>query len=256
MTGKQIRLGRLIKDSQGLIVVPLDHGVTVGPIHGLTHIAETVRQVTEGGADAVIVHKGLVKTIAPVLANKSELIIHLSASTTLSPEPNRKSLISSVEQALRLGATGVSVQVNLGTPSENEMLFHLGMVAEQCDLWGLPLLAMMYVRDGSEDSEYNTEKVKHAARVAEELGADIIKVNYTGSVDSFKEVTSSVRVPIVIAGGPKQNSKEDFLKMVSAASQAGAKGVAIGRNVFQDPNPQELTRALRDVFNPLLSQPS
>ncbi|MBM7866192.1 fructose-bisphosphate aldolase [Heliobacterium gestii] len=250
MTGKAIRLNRLFAPSGQLLAVPLDHGVTLGPLEGLTEIHNLVKAVTAGGADAVIVHKGLARQIAGVLSSgQCDLIVHLSASTALSPEPNHKEVVSSVEHAVRLGATAVSVHVNLGAATENKMLEDLGRVADACELWGMPLLAMMYVRDGKPASEYDPVKVAHAARVAEELGADIVKVNYTGSPESFMTVTGGIRIPVLIAGGPKTASTGELLTMIYEAQQAGSLGVAIGRNIFQHAHPLQLTAAIRRILD-------
>ncbi|MFZ5644229.1 MAG: 2-amino-3,7-dideoxy-D-threo-hept-6-ulosonate synthase [Bacillota bacterium] len=252
MSGKKLRLKRLFTQSGRIFAVPMDHGVTVGPVKGLEDIRGTVKAVIEGGAGAVIIHKGLVRLITELpIPEKCELIVHLSASTALAPGPevNKKVIISSVEHAIRLGASAVSIHVNLAGSKEAEMLRDLGLVAEECDKWGLPLLAMMYVRDGSRESEYDSVKIMHAARIAEELGADIVKVNYTGSAESFSRITGAVRIPVVIAGGPKMDSTEDLLAMVADALNSGASGVAIGRNIFQDKNPQDLARAIRSLID-------
>lgn len=250
MTGKQVRLKRLFKHSDRLFIAPMDHGVTVGPMEGLTDMPAIVNLIRAGKADAVVVHKGLVGQITDHLgSNGCELIVHLSASTSLAPDPNRKELVSSVEHAIRLGATAVSVHVNLGSAYESAMLKDLGMVAERCESWGMPLLAMMYVRDGNKESEFDPAKIKHAARLAEEVGADIVKVNYTGSAETFAEVTDGVKIPVVIAGGPKMSSLNDLLNMIEESVEAGARGVAIGRNLFQDPDPTRLARIVRQILD-------
>ena len=255
MSGKHIRLQKLFKHAGRLLTVPMDHGMTLGPVKGLESMSKLVQSVTKGGADALIVHKGLIKQISPYLNPEScELIIHLSASTSLSPDSNRKELITSVEQAIRLGATAVSVHVNLASKHEADMLKDVGMVADQCDFWGIPLLAMMYVRDGSKESEYDPVKIKHAARVAEESGADIVKIYYTGSKDSFADISSTINIPIIIAGGPRLNSTYDLLLMINNAMAAGAKGVSIGRNIFQHDNPMRLVAAIRKVLDDNLSE--
>lgn len=250
MKGKEVRLRHLFKHSGRVFIVPMDHGVTVGPAPGLEDIRRAVKSVSEGGADAVVVHKGLAKQILDfVHPGGCELIVHLSASTSLSPDPNRKETVSSVKHAIRLGATAVSAHVNLGGNFESQMLKDLGKLAEECDLWGMPLLAMMYVRDGTRESEYDPAKIKHAARVAEEVGADLVKVNYTGSPETFAEVTGSVNIPVVIAGGPKIDSTAELLAMISDAVKAGARGVAIGRNVFQDRSPALLAASIRRTLD-------
>ncbi|MDP4126072.1 MAG: 2-amino-3,7-dideoxy-D-threo-hept-6-ulosonate synthase [Bacillota bacterium] len=255
MTGKEVRLNRLFKYSERMIIVPLDHGITVGPIQGLENISKLVSQVNKGKADAVVVHKGLVPQIKDYLgADGCELIVHLSASTSLSASSSRKELVSTVEHAISLGATAVSIHVNLGNSYESEMLRDFGKVSDRCVQWGIPLLAMMYVRDNANKSEYSATKIKHAARVAQELGADIIKVNYTGSAESFAEVVNAVKVPIVIAGGPKMSSTKDLLFMIDETVQAGGKGISIGRNIFQSPDPEKLVGAIRQILDTNLSR--
>jgi predicted phospho-2-dehydro-3-deoxyheptonate aldolase len=250
VTGKEIRLKRLFKNTGKILIVPMDHGITIGPIEGLRNMSEIVKSVNSGGADAVVVHKGLVGQITDSLsADGCQLIVHLSGSTSLAPDPNKKEMVASVEHAIRIGATAVSVHVNLGSTFESQMLRDLGKTAEECEKWGIPLLAMMYVRDGSKESEYNSSKIMHAARVAEELGADIIKVNYSGSPESFVEVTSAIAKPVVIAGGPKMSSTSELLTMIVDAVSAGAKGVAIGRNVFQYPRSEHLVSVIRQILD-------
>lgn len=249
MSGKNIRINQLFKHSQRIFILPLDHGITIGPVEGLTNLPALVKSVKDN-VDAVVVHKGMVNQVAEsVGSGNCGLIVHLSASTSLSPDPNKKELVTSVDQAIKLGASAISVHINLGSSSEADMLKDLGRTAELCEFWGMPLLAMMYVRDGTKESEYNPVKIKQAARVAEELGADIVKVNYTGNIDSFSEVTDSVKIPVIIAGGPKMSSDEDLLNMISDSVKAGAKGVAIGRNVFQHKNPDLLSAQIRKLLD-------
>lgn len=249
MAGKQLRLNRLFRHSDKLLIVPMDHGVSLGPAPGLGDILTTVRQVVAGGADAILVHKGQARYLDALGKEDCELIVHLSASTDLAPDPNAKGLVSTPEQAVRLGATAVSVHVNLGSVNEALMLTDLGQVAEACDAWGMPLLAMMYVRNGTRTSEYDPAKIAHAARVAEELGADIVKVNYTGNPESFARVVRGVRIPVIIAGGPKAGTAEGMLDSIKGALQAGAKGVAIGRNLFQASEPAILARQIRSLID-------
>lgn len=248
MTGKEVRLKRLFKHSDRTFIVPMDHGISIGPVWGLTQIEKTVRAVAAGGADAVVVHKGLVRHLTDALGS-CELIVHLSASTDLAPDPKRKELVATPEFAVRIGALAVSTHVNLASRDEAMMLKDLGTVAESCELLGVPLLAMMYVRDGTPESEFDPKKVAHAARIAEELGADIVKVNYTGSPESFADVVSAVRIPVVIAGGPKTGSVRGLLGAIRDALSAGARGVALGRNIFQHETPHAMARLVRCVLD-------
>jgi fructose-bisphosphate aldolase/2-amino-3,7-dideoxy-D-threo-hept-6-ulosonate synthase len=125
----------------------------------------------------------------------------------------------------------------------------LGDVSRQCIRWGMPLVAMMYPRGKKVKSEYDVEAVKLASRIGAELGADIVKTNYTGDIDSFREVVDGCPAPIVIAGGPKAETQQEVLQMVWEAIQAGSAGVSIGRNIFQAPNPTKMVRAIYRIVH-------
>jgi len=248
--GKLIRLERIIdRNTRKTVIVPMDHGTTVGPITGLVNIVETVDRVVRGGANAIVLHKGIVRAGHRRAGKDVGLIVHLSASTSLSPDPNQKVRVCSVEEAIRLGADGVSVHVNLGAETEPQMLADLGEVAKACDYWNMPLVAMMYTRGAKITDEYDVRYVQHAARVGAELGADVIKVPYTGSVESFREVVSGCPVPVVIAGGPKLDTDRDIFEMVAGAMKAGAAGVSIGRNAFQHRDPVRMVGAIRLIVH-------
>ena len=250
MVGKEIRLERIIdRNSHKTVIVPMDHGVTVGPIDGLADMRATVSKVVAGGANAILMHKGMVRAGHRGTGKDVGLIIHLSAGTSISPDPNAKELVCTVEEAIKLGADAVSVHINLGADTDKEMLHQLGHVSKQCLLWQIPLVAMMYTRGPKIKDEYNVENVKLAARVGAELGADIVKVVFTGTVDSFKEVVQGCPVPVVIAGGPKMDSDEHIFEMVEDALEAGAAGLSIGRNAFQHDKPDKMVEALSKMVH-------
>ena len=243
MIGKLIRMERLInRKTRKTVIIPMDHGVTVGPIKGLTDMGKTVDLVALGGANAVIGHMGLALHGHRGYGRDVGLILHLSASTCLAPDPNHKVLVNSVERAIKMGADGVSVHINVGADNEAAMLADLGDVSQKCMEWGMPLLAMMYARGHGIEDETDVEAVKIAARVGAELGADIIKTVYTGDAESFREVVEGCPVPVVIAGGSKLGDLET-LKMIEGAMQAGAAGLSIGRNAFQHEHPDRLVKA-------------
>lgn len=250
MIGKKIRLERIINRHTGrTVIAPMDHGVSDGPMKGIINIDKTVESISQGGADAILMHKGIVEQGHRGYGKDIGLIVHLSASTSLAPNPNSKVIVTSVEKAIQLGADAVSVHVNLGSETESDMLQELGEISETCSYWGIPLLAMMYPRGQKVENEHDVELVKHAARVGSELGVDIVKTNYTGDPDSFKEVVDGALVPVVIAGGPKVDTDEELLKMVKDSIEVGGAGVAFGRNLFQAENPGKITRAISEVVH-------
>ena len=248
--GKKIRLERLMnRDTGRTVIVPMDHGVSVGPIDGVTDIRSAVGKAAEGGANVVVEHKGLVAKGHRGRGRDIGLIIHLSGSTCLSPTPNAKTLVCTVEEAVKLGADGVSIHVNIGDRDEKQMLHDFGKVSADAREWGMPLLAMVYPRGEKIKNEYDVSVIKHAARVGDELGADIVKVSYTGSVETFREVVAGCAIPVVIAGGPKMDSDRAILEMVKGAIEAGGAGVSIGRNVFQHAHPARMVAAIVAVVN-------
>jgi predicted phospho-2-dehydro-3-deoxyheptonate aldolase len=250
MIGKKIRLERIIdRNSHKTVIIPMDHGVTVGPIEGLADMRTAVSNVVAGGANAILMHKGIVRAGHRGTGRDVGLIIHLSAGTAMSPDPNAKELVCTVEEAIKLGADAVSVHINLGAETDKEMLRQLGQISERCMEWQMPLVAMMYTRGAKIKDEYDGNNVKHAARVGAELGADIVKVVYTGSVESFAKVVEGCPVPVVIAGGPKMGSDEEIFNMVQGALEAGAAGVSIGRNAFQHKNPTQMVHALSKMVH-------
>ena len=248
--GKKVRLERIInRDNGRTIIVPMDHGVTIGAVDGLVDMRETVNDMAIGGADAVLMHKGLVRCSHRSAGKDIGLIVHLSASTALSPNGNTKTLVGTVEEGIKHGADCVSVHVNLGDPNERLMLSDLGKVAEACDNWHMPLLAMVYARGPQVPNGYDPKVVAHCARVGVELGADIVKVPYTGDIESFADVVGACCVPVVIAGGELMDSTRQLLQMVHNSVKAGGAGVSIGRNVFQHPRRIELVRAMRAIVH-------
>jgi len=250
MIGKQIRLERIMNRNSGrTIIVPLDHGITMGPIPGLIDMPGTIDRIVNGGANAILLHKGIVTAGHRRSGKDIGLIIHLSASTSLSPDPNAKVLVCTVEEAVRLGADAVSIQINLGAETDTDMLKAMGRVERSCRDWGMPLLAMIYARGAKVKSEYDVKYIKHAARVGAELGADVVKVNYTGSPETFQEVVAGCPVPVVIAGGEKMETDKELLRMVAGSLEGGGAGVSIGRNVFQHRDPTRMVRAISAIVH-------
>ncbi|MFX1314790.1 MAG: 2-amino-3,7-dideoxy-D-threo-hept-6-ulosonate synthase [Promethearchaeota archaeon] len=249
--GKNIRIERIInRKSKRTIIIPMDHGLTLGTIKGLENLADMVDKVALGGANAVLMHSGMVGAGHRKYGKDIGLIIHLSGATNLAPDPNRKVLVCSVERALKMGADGVSIHINIGADDEPEMLQDAHKAVEASREWGIPLIAMMYSRGKKIKDENDPEVVNIAVRAGAELGADIVKTNYTGDIDSFKNIITGVRhVPVIIAGGPKMDTNPELLQMVYDSIQAGGSGVAFGRNVFQSDDPTKMVKAISKIVH-------
>lgn len=245
VSGHQIRLNRILRKGK-MLCIPMDHGISNGPIEGLTNPADIIYKCEMHGLTSVIINKGILKTLPK--PTKIGILVHFSSSTSLSLSPNRKMLTCTVKEAVRMGADGVSLHINIGGKEEPEMLEQLGMIANQCHEWDMPLLAMMYPRGENVKNPHDPEIVGHVARIGAECGADIVKTLYTGDIDSFTKIVKSTPVPIVIAGGPKSKTDLDILQMTEDAMTAGAKGVTYGRNIFAHSKPEKMVQALASII--------
>ncbi|NPA51407.1 MAG: class I fructose-bisphosphate aldolase family protein [Aquificae bacterium] len=253
--GKRVRLERIMnRDTGKTVIVPMDHGVSSGPMEGLIDVKSTVQKVAEGGANAIILHKGIVEQGHRGKGKDVGLIVHMSASTDLSLNKDDKVLVCTVEEAVKLGADGVSIHVNIGAEDEKQMLRDFGEVSKACMEWQMPLIAMMYYRGPKVENPFDPEAIAHIARIGAELGADIVKVPYTGSPDSFRQVVEGTPVPVVIAGGPKVNSDRELLQMIyDAVVVAGSAGLSVGRNIFQHADVSKITSVLSKIVHQNIS---
>ncbi|QWC20373.1 2-amino-3,7-dideoxy-D-threo-hept-6-ulosonate synthase [Halorubrum sp. 2020YC2] len=243
--GLSARLDRISTNDRYLIV-PMDHGITMGAVEGLVDVESTIDGVTSGGADAVLTQRG----IAPrVHGNKNGAgyIVHLNGSTTIGPDESDKRVTGTAEDAVRAGADAVSFHINVGSEYEPDQIEELAELTADAERLGLPVLAMAYARGPGVDST-DPESLGHAVRLAEELGADVVKTGYSGDGDSFARVTESTRLPVVIAGGSKGTDRET-VEMVRGAMDGDAAGVSMGRSIFQHDDPEGIARAVSAVVH-------
>ena len=244
-TGTRARLERIGTGGRYLIV-PMDHGITLGAVKGLADIESTVDAVTRGGADAVLTQKGVAPRVHPN-KNGAGYIVHCNASTAIGPDEADKRPSATVKEAIRVGADAVSFHVNVGSRYEREQIEGLASLTDDAAAFGVPVLAMCYVR-GHDVDETDPELIAHAVRLGEELGADVIKTGYSGDAESFEPVIRATAKPVVIAGGSRGTDRET-VEMVRGAMDAGAAGVSMGRSIFQHDDPEAITRAVTAVIH-------
>ena len=243
--GLTARLDRISTNDRYLIV-PMDHGITMGAVKGLVDIESTIDGVTRGGADAVLTQKGIADRVHDN-KNGAGYIVHANASTTIGPDENDKRMTATAEEAVRAGADAVSLHLNVGSEYEPKQIEDLAALTDDADRLGLPVLAMAYARGPGVDGT-DPESLGHAVRLAEELGADVVKTGYSGDGDSFERVTESTRLPVVIAGGSKGTDRET-VEMVRGAMNGGAAGVSMGRSIFQHDDPEGIASAVSAIVH-------
>jgi fructose-bisphosphate aldolase/2-amino-3,7-dideoxy-D-threo-hept-6-ulosonate synthase len=244
-TGTAARLDRIGRDGR-FVVVPMDHGITLGAVRGLKDIEATIDAVTRGGADAVLTQKGIAPRVHDN-SNDAGYVVHLNASTSIGPDANDKRMTGTVEEAVRAGADAVSFHINVGSDHEPDQITQLAEVCDDADRLGMPVLAMSYARGPGVD-EHDAESLGHAVRLAEELGADVVKTAYSGDAESFEHVVESTRLPVIIAGGEPEGDRAT-LDAVRGAMDAGGAGVSMGRSVFQHDDPEAIARAVTGVVH-------
>lgn len=254
---RSLRLRRLHHHSTaGLVIAPVDHSIADGPVVTRTQsLDKLMGQLAAGGVDAVVVHKGSMRHIDPDRFAEMSLIVHLNASTARAADPDAKYMVTAVEEAIRLGADGVSVHVNLGSAEESRQIQDLARIADACDRWNLPLMAMMYPRGPQISDPRDPALIAHAVTIAADLGADLVKTLYPGSVARMLDLTSVCPIPILVAGGPRLSSETELLQFVADALAGGAAGVAMGRNLFQAADPEKLAKRIARLVHHYPTEP-
>lgn len=203
----------------------------------------------DGGYNAVIFQKGITeKYYLHELWKKIPLILKLNGKTNLTEGEPYSPQLCSVDEALQLGAKAVGYTIYVGSEYEAKMFSEFSKIEQEAHGQGLPVMAWMYPRGRSTEGKDKTELTSYAARIGLELGADIVKIQYPGSVESLKKaVESAGRTKVVVSGGKKE-TEEEFIKTVQDVMRAGAAGLAVGRNVWQNPDPIDITIRIKDII--------
>ena len=244
-------LERLLPAGKG-VWIPMDHGASSYPEVGLDNIEHIINEVINAGANAIVVQKGVMTEMKRKIPLFNNWICHISSSTVHGGARSQyKVSVASTNECKSRGAAAISVQVNLGSEFETEMIESLGKATTEAYDLDIPVLGMVYPRGPNlvEIQGDITGGVAHAARLAWELGCDVVKVPWTGSIESFKIVTNGVPIPVLIAGGALDGTSEETLTMVADSLSAGGAGVCMGRKVFASQNPAVFVKALNALIH-------
>lgn len=260
--GKKIRLGRILNpNDHRAAVVAFDHGLHVGMIPGVEQPGVMLETLAEAGADAFLVSPGIAQTYSSVFTGCGApgLILRVDWSNrwrsreALGFAEGRTRMIASVEDAVRLGADAVLAYLFIGyeePDAEVEQVEDVAHMVQVCNTLGIGCIVEPMARGKQADHDiFRPDYIALGVRIACEIGADVLKTDYSGSADTFRQVTQAAFRPILIAGGPKLLTLREPLEMVRGALDAGASGMFIGRNVFQTPDPGKMMSALRRVIH-------
>jgi len=247
-SGKAVRLNRLMARDGKTLIAALDHGIAgISPLEGLERPGDLIPVLAEAGVDAVIVTPGVLLRF-PKTFGKLGIVVRADCGPTAFTgewSENRPSVV--VEDALRMGADAVIAMGIVGSPGESESLRALSGLAGECTRCGVPLLAEM-LPGGFAATNCSPDQICAAARLGAELGADIIKIRYSGALENFRAVTRSCYQPVIVLGGSKQEL-DQLVTSTREAMAAGAVGAAVGRNIWQSRVPAQVARALAEAIH-------
>lgn len=242
--GMKNRLSKLIQKDGKALFLPVDHGYFQGPTHCLEKPGETIKPLYQY-ADALMLTRGVLRNcIDPAI--EKPIILRVSGAVTIAGQDlSNESLVTSITEMVRLNATAVSMSVFAGTPNENKSLSNLAKLVDECEDYGIPVMAVTSV--GRELEKREARYLALVARVSAEIGARVVKTYYCK--ENFEKVVDGCPVPVVIAGGPQTETQKEVFDFVYDGIQKGAVGVNLGRNIWQTESPVAAIRAIRAIIH-------
>lgn len=265
MSGKLLRISRIFNPATGrTVIIPVDHGSILGAVRGLEDPIGTLRRLIEIGIDGTLLMPGVAKITDELFGRKDAPARILMADyPILSTVPGRNDgashneVLATVDFVLRHHIEAMKVILAWGLERQ-EQLQNIKLVAdlaESCDRWNIPLMVepLLWGDQIPDEKKNDPELVEHACRIALEIGADVLKIPYTGEISGFSDLLRRMRVPVIVLGGPTMGTVGEVLQVAADSIRAGAKGIAFGRNVWQNPAMEQVVHALQDVVHHQIS---
>lgn len=241
--GMRNRLAQIIKSDGRCFFLPIDHGYFQGPTTCLEKPGETIKPLLPY-CDALFVTRGVLR--ASVDPEKSKpIILRVSGGTSMVGEDlANEGLTTSVREALRLNVCAVGMSIFIGSKYEKESLLNLAKLVNECEDYGIPVMAVTAV--GRELEKRDARYLGLCCRIAAELGAKVVKTYWC---EDFDKVVNGCPVPVVMAGGPRCETELEVMDFVHDGLQKGAIGINLGRNVWQNKHPVAMMKALRSIVH-------
>ena len=261
MNVKELRMSRILNFKSGKsVIIPIDHGIVMGNVEGLEDPLKILKQLIDTGIDGTLLSPGIGKISLDLFASKDAPGRILTADIPLlstvpggSGEVVGHEIIADVEFALRYNFDIVKVLLPWGEREHVQMesVRVISDLANECDRWNMPLMVepVLWGEAIPKEKRNDPKIIEHASRMALEMGADILKIPYTGNKSEFKDLVNNLKVPVFILGGPKMDSIEGVLRVAKESIEAGAKGIVFGRNVWQNPKMKDLLGALKMIVH-------
>jgi len=242
--GMKNRLAQLIQADGKALFLPIDHGYFQGPTHKLERPGETIKPLLSY-ADAIMLTRGVLRNCVDP-ANTKPIILRVSGGASVVGEDlANEGLTTSIREIVRLNASAVSMSVFVGSKYEHQSLINLTKLVDECEDYGIPVMAVTAV--GKELEKREARYLALCCRIAAELGARVVKTYYC--TEKFEKVVEGCPAPVVIAGGPKVDSELEVFEFIYDGLQKGAIGVNLGRNIWQSEHPVAMIRAIRAIIH-------
>lgn len=241
--GMKNRMSQLIQPDGHCFFLPIDHGYFQGPTRCLEKPGETIKPLLPY-CDALFVTRGVLRASIDAVKSKP-IILRVSGGTSMvGKDLANEGLTTSIEEIIRLNATAVGISVFIGSDYEKESLLNLATLVNQCERYGIPVMAVTAV--GKELEKREARYLALCCRIAAELGARVVKTYWC---KDFNKVVEGCPVPVVMAGGPKCETEREVLEFVYDGMQQGAVGINLGRNIWQGTHPVSIARALQAIIH-------
>lgn len=242
------RMHNIFQSDERSLIVAMDHGSVMNVFPDLLQTADVLNRIVSNGADAFLTTFGIVKEFQKTLGDTGVILRVDGGRSMLGDGSKEYSQLFSVEDALRIGADAVGCMGLPGTNDENKTLNYLAQISANAQKWDVPVMAEM-LPGGFNRDMHSSDNIALASRIGVELGADMIKTEFSGDIDGFKEAVEGVYKPIVVLGGTKSNDTAKLLKMVRNALDSGASGIVMGRNIWGHDKPGKMTAALHALIH-------
>ena len=243
--GKMIRLSSWLKNGRTFLAA-LDEVVPQGLTASSDQLDNELKWLVKSPIDGLVIHPGIANRFGPIFAQYKPWIAKLTTNSCMIQNRRRRAIIGSVQQALKLGASGVAVNVFIGSAFEKEQFEFLAACVSEGDIWGMPVIAFL---SPPPDKQFNPEALAYICRVGAELGADVIKTNYPGKPQQFKAVVDQALAPVIIEYAPFPETEQNTLDIVKGVIQAGGAGVNFGSRLINSPSKHKLAVEIAQLIH-------
>jgi len=242
--GMKNRMSRIFKPQDNrTVMLAVDHGYFLGPVSRLEDLRETIEPLIPY-ADSLMITRGALRNCIEAKYTIPIVLRVSGGNSIIGKELSNEEITVSMQDALRLNTCAVALSIYVGAEYEHQTLINLANLINEAENYGIPVLAVTAV--GKELEKRDAKYLSLSCRIAAELGARMVKTYYC---EDFKKVVESCPVPIVIAGGPKLKDERDVMEIAYNAISCGAKGVDMGRNIWQSRWPIAVISAIRQIVH-------